>query len=93
MALANASFSKALNIAPDDIRANKIIGVINFNQEKYEEAAFHFANAAISSFENSDYENLAENIIYLEKIKKINFKIINEKIMKKLYFALNGRKK
>ena len=45
MALANASFSKALNIAPDDIRANKIIGVINFNQENYEEAAFHFANA------------------------------------------------
>jgi len=93
MALANASFSKALNIAPDDIRANKIIGVINFNQEKYEEAAFHFANAGISSFENADYENLAENIIFLEKIKKINSKIINEKIMKKLYNALNGRKK
>ena len=93
IALANASFSKALNIAPDDIRANKIIGVINFNQENYEEAAFHFANAAISSFENADYENLAENIIYLEKIKKINSKIINEKIMKKLYIALKGRKK
>ena len=40
MALANASFSKALNIAPDDIRTNKIIGVINFNQEKYEELHF-----------------------------------------------------
>ena len=67
------------------------MGVINFNLKKYDEAVYYFTNSAISSYENNDYTNLAKNIIVIEKIKKINPKVVNKDIMKKLYKALERR--
>ena len=51
------------------------MGVINYNLKKYEEAFYYLSNSAISSYENNDYTNLANNIILLEKIKKIILKL------------------
>ena len=65
------------------------MGVINFNLKKYD-AVYYFTNSAISSYENNDYTNLAKNIILIEK-KKINPKVVNKDMMKKLYKALERR--
>ncbi len=91
LSLANAAFAKALDIAPNNIKANKIMGVINFNLKKYDDAVYYFTNSAISSYENNDYTNLAKNIIILENIDKINPNVVNKNIMKKLYKALERR--
>ena len=91
LSLADASFAKALDIAPNNVKANTIMGVINFNLKKYHEAVYYFTYSAISSYENNDYTNLAKNIILIEKIEKINPKVVNKDIMKKLYKALERR--
>ena len=88
---ANASFVKALDIAPNNIKSNTIMGVINLNLKKYDDAVYYLTNSAISSYENNDYTNLAKNIILIEKIEKINSKFVNKTIMKKLYQALERR--
>ena len=88
---ANAAFTKALKNAPNDIKANKIMGIINLNLKNYKDAVYYFTNSAITSYENNDYTNLADNIILLEKIKKDYPGLINDNIMKKLYFALERR--
>ena len=90
--LANAAFTEALKKAPNNMQANKIMGIINFNLKNFTEAVFYFSNSAITSYENNDYENLAKNIILLEKIKKIDPNSVDAEIMDKFYFALEGRK-
>ena len=90
--LANAAFTEALKKAPNNMQANKIMGIINFNLKNFTEAVFYFSNSAITSYENNDYENLAKNIILLEKIKKIDPNSVDAEIMGKFYFALEGRK-
>ena len=93
IASANAAFKMALNNIPDNVHANKMLGIINFNIKNYEDAVYYLSNVAIKSYEKNDYENLSKMIIILNKIKNIDPLIINQEFMNKLYYALEKRNK
>ena len=74
LSLADASFAKALDIAPNNVKANTIMGVINFNLKNMM-MPYIILLTQQYRYENNDYTNLAKNIILIEKIEKLILKL------------------